>query len=180
MSTFSAKDGRQIEIRPAAIEDAERIISFAKILFLSTDQVLTLPEEYKMTVEQEVLFIESYTNNPTALLLVAVYGNEVVSLLNFKCGEKKKIQHSGEFGISVLPAFQALGIGKQMVIELLNWAKQKPQIEKIFLNVFHTNPVAINLYKSLGFKEEGRMLKAAKQPDNTYVDIIYMSKFMNE
>jgi len=177
---FSAKDGRQIEIRPAVIEDAESIISFAKILFPSTDQVLTLPEEYKMTVAEELLFIESYSSTPTALLLVAVYGNEVVSLLNFKCGEKKKVRHSGEFGISVHPAFQGLGIGKQMIIELLNWAKQKPQIEKIFLNVFHTNPVAINLYKSLGFKEEGRMLKAAKQPDNTYADMIYMSKFMNE
>lgn len=180
MSTFSAKDGKQIEIRPAIIEDAENIISFAKILFPSTDQVLTLPEEYKISVAEEVLFIESYNSNPTALLLVAVYDNAVVSLLNFKCGEKKKIQHSGEFGISVHPAFQAIGIGRQMITELLNWAKQKPQIEKIFLNVFHTNPSAINLYKSLGFKEEGRMQKAAKQPDNTYADMIYMSRFMNE
>ena len=107
MSTFSAKDGRQIEIRPAAIEDAERIIRFAKILFPSTDQVLTLPEEYKMTVEQEVLFIESYTNNPTALLLVPVYGNEVVSLLNFlSVARRKRFSIRVNLALVCIPRFR--------------------------------------------------------------------------
>lgn len=177
MALFTAKDGKQIEIRPARRQDAAAIIAFAKVLFQSTDQVLTLPEEYTISVQDEELFIESHTTDPNALLLVATCGDEVVALLNFKCYPKKKIRHSGEFGISVHPAFQGIGIGRHIIKTFLDWAKQSSQVEKVILNVFHTNAAAIQLYKNLGFIEEGRMLKAAKQHDGSYVDIISMAIF---
>lgn len=177
MALFTAKDGKQIDIRPARRQDAAAIIAFAKVLFQSTDQVLTLPEEYTISVQDEELFIDSHTTDPNALLLVATYNDTVVALLNFKCYPKKKVRHSGEFGISVHPSFQGLGIGRCITATLLDWAKQHPQVEKVILNVFHTNAAAIQLYKSLGFVEEGRMLKAAKQPDGSYIDIISMAIF---
>ncbi|MGN6569590.1 MAG: GNAT family N-acetyltransferase [Flavipsychrobacter sp.] len=177
MALFTAKDGKQIEIRPARRQDAAAIIAFAKVLFQSTDQVLTLPEEYTISVQDEELFIDSHTTDRNALLLVAVYNDAVVALLNFKCYPKKKIQHSGEFGVSVHPAFQGLGIGRRIIETFLAWAKQSAQVEKVILNVFHTNATAMQLYKNLGFVEEGRMQKAAKQQDGSYVDIISMAIF---
>jgi RimJ/RimL family protein N-acetyltransferase len=60
------------------------------------------------------------------------------------------------------------------VQRFLDWAVTHPQIEKVFLSVFHTNQNAIKLYLSLGFKEEGRHIKAAKQPSGEYVDVVQM------
>jgi RimJ/RimL family protein N-acetyltransferase len=42
------------------------------------------------------------------------------------------------------------------------------------LQVFATNENAIKLYKKLGFIEEGRHIKAIKQLDGEYVDIVQM------
>jgi RimJ/RimL family protein N-acetyltransferase len=57
---------------------------------------------------------------------------------------------------------------------LVKWARQNVQIEKVFLQVFSTNTNAINMYKTLGFVEEGRHIKAIKQSAGNYVDIIQM------
>ena len=76
--------------------------------------------------------------------------------------------------MSVHPNYQGLGIGKQLIETLLDWARNNKQIEKVVLQVFATNGRAIDLYRTMGFVEEGRHIKAIKQPDGTYVDVIQM------
>ena len=44
--------------------------------------------------------------------------------------------------------------------DVLDWAVRTPRVEKIELFVRSTNRVAIRLYRSLGFPEEGRAEKA--------------------
>jgi RimJ/RimL family protein N-acetyltransferase len=167
-----------ISIRPATENDAQQIIDFARILFASTDQVLTTPEEYTITPEEEKAWIRKAQETPACIILIAVMENKVVGLLDFFAKPRKKIAHTGEFGVSVHPEYQEKGIGKRMVGALLKWAEQEPQIEKVCLQVFDTNHHAIRLYKSLGFVEEGRQVKAAKQASGQYIDIIQMHKFV--
>jgi RimJ/RimL family protein N-acetyltransferase len=174
MKEHLTKDGRRFTIRRPTIDYAEAIINYSKLLFASTDQVLTVPEEYLMTVEKEIKWIEDLNNNANALLLVAEINNNVVGLLFFMPNSKKKILHTGEFGVSVHPDYQSQGIGKLLVESLVKWARQNVQIEKVFLQVFATNSNAIRLYKKLGFIEEGRHIKAIKQSDGNYVDVIQM------
>jgi len=174
MSIFVTKDGRQLIIRQPAEEDAQSIIDYSKILFASTDQVLTTPEEYTITVENEKIWITNFNQNPTALVLVAEVNKQITGLLFFIPGAKKKNLHTGEFGVNVHPDFQGIGIGRSLIEKLLNWAKETTPIEKVLLNVFHTNHRAIQLYKDLGFIEEGRHIKAIKQLNGEYVDMIQM------
>jgi RimJ/RimL family protein N-acetyltransferase len=174
MNEFLAKDSREFTIRKPSVDDAEEIINYSKQLFESTDQVLTLLEEYTITVDNEIKWIENLNDNPNSLLLIAEMDNKVIGLLFFIPNTKKKILHTGEFGVSVHPAYQGQRIGQLLVETLLEWAKQNVQIEKVFLQVFATNANAIKLYKTLGFIEEGRHIKAIKQVDGTYVDIIQM------
>lgn len=58
--------------------------------------------------------------------------------------------------------------------DLIDWANNHGVIEKIILQVFTTNLKAISLYNSLGFKEEGRFVKAVKQKNGGYVDVVQM------
>lgn len=174
MREYLTNDNRRFGIRKPTVENAEEIISYSKILFASTDQVLTTSEEYKITVEDEKKWIDNFNRNPNSLLLIADMSDTIVGLLFFNPNTKKKNLHTGEFGVSVHPKYQGLGIGKALIGNLLSWCRQQKQIEKVFLQVFATNDRAIKLYEKFGFIEEGRHVKAIKQMDGEYVDIIQM------
>ena len=174
MNTYYTKNKQNVIIRRPSESDAQNIIDYSKIVFASTDQVLTTLEEYTITEENEKVWINNFNQNPNALALIAVLDVQVIGLLFFVPNAKKKNQHAGEFGVSIHPDFQAVGIGRLLIEELLQWANKNVQIEKVFLNVFHTNKNAIKLYKDLGFIEEGRHIKAIKQLNGEYVDILQM------
>jgi RimJ/RimL family protein N-acetyltransferase len=173
-TTYLTKDEMKYVIRRPTESDAENIINYSKILFASTDQMLTTLEEYTITVENEKVWINNFNQNPDSLVLVAELDNQIVGLLFFVPQPKKKNSHTGEFGVNVHPDYQQMGIGRALVEELLKWARANAKIEKVFLTVFHTNQKAIQLYEKLGFVEEGRHIKAIKQLNGEYVDILQM------
>jgi RimJ/RimL family protein N-acetyltransferase len=174
MKKYLTKDGKTFIIRRPTEDDAENIIIYTKILFSSTDQVLTTLEEYNITIEAERLWINSFKENPNALVLIAEIKSEIVGMLFFISNPKRKTSHTGEFGVSVHPRFQGCGIGRILIELLLSWARENSQIEKVYLSVLHTNQKAIHLYKSLGFIEEGRQIKGVKQLSGEYADIVQM------
>jgi RimJ/RimL family protein N-acetyltransferase len=174
MNNYLTKDGRTFTIRRPEESDAESIINYSKILFASTDQVLTTSEEYTITVEHEKIWINNANQNPNAITLIAELNNQMIGLLFFVPNTKKKNAHTGEFGVSVHPDFQGLGIGRILIEALLKWARDNVNIEKVFLNVFATNQKALKLYKDFGFIEEGRHIKAIKQLSGEYVDVLQM------
>ncbi|WP_250159645.1 GNAT family N-acetyltransferase [Bacillus toyonensis] len=51
-----------------------------------------------------------------------------------------------------------MGIGSKLLSHFIEWAKEQEGLEKICMDVFSNNERAINLYKRLGFKEEGRKI----------------------
>jgi len=178
MAKIVSRDGKEVVIRRPVEDDAARIIQYAKELFASTDQLLTTLIEYSITVEDEKAWIRNSYQNPNTLILVAVCGEQIVGLLDFTPKTKRKNSHIGEFGVSVDVNFQRQGIGRALIESMLQWARDNHQLEKVFLNVFHTNHAAIKLYRDMGFIEEGRHVNAAKQPSGEYVDIIQMYRIV--
>jgi RimJ/RimL family protein N-acetyltransferase len=172
--THLTKDKRSFVVRNPREEDAANIINYSKILFASTDQVLTTLEEYTITVENEKIWINTLNENSNSNVLVAEIGGQIAGLLFFIPNSKRKNAHTGEFGVSVHPDFQGIGIGRVLVETLIDWAKRNATIEKVYLNVFATNTDAIRLYQNLGFVQEGRHVKAVKQVTGEYVDTIQM------
>jgi RimJ/RimL family protein N-acetyltransferase len=174
MSDHKTKNGEFFTIRRPNEDDAQNIIDYSKMLFASTDQVLTTLEEYTITVQQEQTWINNFNDDPNSIILIAEMQRRIIGLLFFVGGSKKKNAHTGELGVSVNPGFQGMGIGRQLMGSLIRWAQDNPAIEKVFLNVFATNHRAIRLYQSLGFIEEGRFVKGVKQPDGQNVDVLQM------
>jgi len=174
MKTFLTRANRKITLRQPTEADAEAIIKYSKILFASTDQVLTTFEEYTISIENEKIWINNFKQNSNSFILIAEHENQIIGLLFFIPNSKKRNSHTGEFGVSVHPNFQGVGIGRILIESLLVWAKNNIHIEKVYLNVFCTNHFAIKLYKDLGFIEEGRHIKAIKQASGEYIDTIQM------
>ncbi len=176
--TVTLKDNTQAIVREAAVPDAESILAFATMLFTTTDSVLTVAEEFSITLEEERGFIQAHINSPTAILLVAVHNEQVIGLLNFNAHPKVKMRHTGEFGVSIHPDYRGQGIGRKMIEALINWAQGVKEIEKLILHVMHTNTGAIKLYENLGFSTEGREVRVIKQPDGSYADLVAMGLFL--
>src|SRR6478735_8771367 len=165
MKKYQTKDKSEFIIRKPVEADAANLIAYSKLVFASTDQLLNTAEEYTITVDGEKVWINNFLQNLSSIALVAELNNQIVGMLFFVSQTKRKNAHTGEFGVNVHPDFRSLGIGKALTEYLIEWAQLHPQIEKVFLQVFATNNKAIKLYTSLGFKEEGRFVKAIKQDD---------------
>jgi RimJ/RimL family protein N-acetyltransferase len=174
MKEHKTKDGRKFTIRKPTEDDAQDIIDYSRMLFASTDQVLTTLEEYTITVQQERTWISNFNEDPNSIILIVRMEDRMAGLLFFVGGSKKKNAHTGELGVSIHPDWQGLGIGRQLMRSLIEWAQNNPAIEKVFLNVFATNDRAIRLYKDLGFAEEGRFIRAVKQSNGDYIDVLQM------
>ncbi|WP_281249477.1 GNAT family N-acetyltransferase [Fictibacillus arsenicus] len=73
--------------------------------------------------------------------------------------QKERTKHVGTLGIVVSKKYTGLGLGKVLMKDLIEWAKQNGLTKKISLVTNETNTVAIELYKKLGFEVEGLLKK---------------------
>lgn len=107
----------------------------------------------------------------------AVDGNEVVGWCDVVRCERQGMTHVGHLGMGVLSSYRGLGIGRRLLAATLEDAFKKG-IERIDLEVFSSNQVAINLYKAQGFAEEGRK-RNARLLDGRCDDFVIMALFKN-
>lgn len=74
--------------------------------------------------------------------------------------------------IATHPEFRGRGIGKKILVHALCWARDREGLVRAFLEVREGNAAAMNMYRSLGFVEDGRRKEYYK--DNNE-DAILMS-----
>jgi RimJ/RimL family protein N-acetyltransferase len=172
--TFQLKNGDSVTIRSAQEADAEAYLNLCKRITSEEIYSLNQPSELTFTVEQEAQWLKSNIDNDCHLVLVAEVSGKIVGQLDFSNGLKKLISHTGEFGMGVHKDYRGLGIGAFLLGELINWAQEHPQIEKINLCVHRTNDRAIAMYKKFGFVQEGIRTKDLKYSNDVYVDTVLM------
>ncbi|MBO1581905.1 GNAT family N-acetyltransferase [Bacillus sp. XF8] len=165
-------------IRTGRVEDSESTLDIQKSIVSEGHFLISLPEEFKKTSSEQRKWVQGVLENEKETLLVAEKDGEVVGWIVFLTENKKRLSHTGSFGIMIHKNYRGLGIGKMLLQALLDWAEKNPLIEKISLGVFSTNYSAISLYKKMGFIEEGRKIKEFKMNDNEYVDDILMYKLV--
>lgn len=173
--TKITKSGLTVTVRNPEIGEGEELLATVRIIIEKSQHLLTLPDEFKMTVEQENDFIREQLEIPGNLMLVPVINGKIAGLLNFTIGKKRRISHYGDFGVSLLPEVQSQGVGRVLMEVFLAWAKSNPQIETVRLKVHAKNTRAIALYRKLGFVEEGREIRAMKLSPTEYDDVIMMA-----
>ena len=83
--------------------------------------------------------------------------------------------HVVELTMAVHEGYQGRGIGKKLLSHLIDWARSNPKVERIELRVRSSNTNAIELYKKMGFVQEGRMIKRLKIGPDRYLDDFAMA-----
>lgn len=155
-------------IREAQREDAAALLEHTHLVSGESDFLSFGQGEFKRNLIEEEAFIEDHLQAPNQLCIVAEINMEIIGLLTVKSSTKKRLQHIGEFGISIQKRFWGEGVGSQLVDSMIAWARQNELIRKLNLLVLANNTSAIHVYKKLGFEEEGLMRRASFQHGSFY------------
>lgn len=166
-----------IHYREVQLTDAHELIRYLKIVMSETNYLRMYPDEVKYTIEEEESYIKSVLNQDNSTILLALDADLIVSVAGIHGQQFKKFRHIAEFGISVIKEYWGRGIGKEMTIRLINWSKKNPHLKKLVLHVNVENLIAINLYKQLGFKQEGLLINDFYY-DGRYVDTLIMGMLL--
>lgn len=170
---INLKNGKILTIREANKSDAGKIITYINTIAGESDFLTFGIGEFHMTVEMEEEMIDKISKQRNALFIVAEVEGEIVGNLSFSGGARPRVEHTGEFGVSVLKEYWGMGIGKNLVECLIQWSKETSIIRKINLRVREDHIRGINLYQWLGFVVEGRKTREF-YVDGKFYDAILM------
>lgn len=176
---YPLKRGGEFVIRTGAVADAVTLLRVTREVLEERDYLLTEPEEFHLTIQEEKDWIESYLDHPCRLLIVAEADDDIVGILDFRNGIRNRNMHTGTLGMLVTKPYRNQGVGKALLQTLLDWATAHPVIEKVALSVFADNLKAQALYRKMGFIEEGRRPREYKR-NGEYIDDIMMYRFVNQ
>ncbi|MDB4539951.1 GNAT family N-acetyltransferase, partial [Saprospiraceae bacterium] len=152
---FEIRDGHKLLVKEAEGAEAAPIIKYVNEVAGQTDFLSFGANELGLSESDEQRFLEKCLESNNQLFLVGWINGSVVSTLSFHGGQRPRLRHAGEFGMSVDREFWGLGIGSFMVDVMINWAKSHQAITKINLRVRTDNDRAIKLYQRKGFSIEG-------------------------
>ncbi len=173
--TFQFKDGRTCIIRECLEADAEVVLKLFRTVAAESDNLGRLPDEIKLTVEEECEYIRARRESPNSIMVLAEVNGSAAALAGVEGQKLKKFAHHGELGMSILRACWRLGIGRAILDYLEAWAR-RAGLRKLCLRVYDFNEPAYRLYCTAGFTEEGRFKADVLRADGTYGDTIYMAK----
>ena len=138
-----------------------------------------LNKEHNSIYETELLireFIKNYNN-------IYYYNWIIIDKLNFNVigtlslHEVDVQNDKVEIGIIISNLYQNKGYAKETINEVISLAFNILKVKRIEAKIMKGNVQSVNLFKSLGFKEEGVLLSAIKK-NNKYYDI-YLFSLLN-
>ena len=173
-NTITLKDGRRCVLRNATESDGKAALDNFILTHEQTDNLLSYPDESDITAEQESEFLKSKTESDREIEILAEVEGSVVGLAGVdSMGNKYKVRHRADFGISIDKAYWGLGIGRALLEASVECAR-KAGYEQLELNVVTENSRAIAMYEAAGFVEFGRNPRGFKSRLSGYQELVYM------
>ena len=133
--------------------------------YLHNSKIFTLEETHKWFIE----------NNPDYYIIEK--DNEKIGY--FRLSNFSKENNSVYIGADIAPKFRGKGLGKLAYQKFLPFLFKEYNLNKLSLEVLSTNTVAINLYKKIGFVQEG-IKREHVIKNNKYIDSCIMSMLYSD
>lgn len=168
------KNGQECTIRNATYEDGQQVSELYAKVHDETDYLLAYSDEHAFDVEGESEFLKGREESSKDIMLLAVVDGKIVANAGISgIGNKDKVKHRAEFGISVLKEYWGLGIGRNLMKVCVECAK-KAGYKQLELEVVADNAKACKMYKSAGFVEFGRNPKGFLSRYSGYQEVVSM------
>ena len=172
--TVVLKNGIEALLRNGDAADGLAVFENFNLTHAETDYLLSYPDENSYDPDKEAKFLEEKTKSPNEIEIIAIIDGKIAGTAGIEAvGEKYKVKHRAEFGISILKEYWGLGLGRALAMACIQCAKDAGY-EQLELDVVSENERALSLYRSLGFVEFGRNPKGFKSRTAGYQEVIYM------
>jgi RimJ/RimL family protein N-acetyltransferase len=168
------KNSKEVKIRTAEISDAENLLNTIKRYIADSEFIPKLFPEIKLTIQQEEDWIKSFVQKENSLLLIAEYENMIVGNIDITGNPRTIMQHTGMIGMGMLLEWRNSGLGTALMEQAINWAKENPILELLWLQVYCENKLGVSLYRKMHFEENGIIKNYFKQ-NGKYYDNLTMS-----
>lgn len=147
--------GKVIAFRQASIEDAQAIVDYIHLVAAESDNLSFGADAVPITLENEIEYLKSLEGSQSSAHFVALCDGVIIATSNLATKARPRMAHVASLGISVRKDFWHMGIGHELMNEMIRWAKENGVIRKINLTVRSDNLNAIALYKKCGFTYVG-------------------------
>lgn len=174
------KLAQEITFREAQGTDAPAFLEFMQIVAGETD-FLVMEEGGLPLTEQEMAAILSRTEEAyNQLCLLALAGSDVVGAITIHTPHQEKLSHIGDVFLAVRQAYWGQGLGRILLEEVCDWARDYAGLARLELTVQCRNQAAVHLYQSVGFDIEGTKQRGARSKEGEWLDLYYMGKLVDK
>lgn len=175
---ITLKDGRCLLLRSAEEKDAELMMEYLMKTAEETHYLLRYPDEIHFSIEQEKQIIRNILASDNTVWFTVFDGNKAVGNCSISWNNDRiKIRHRCDLAIALEQKYCGCGLGTLLLERACTKAKSMG-LEQIELGVYADNERGIALYKKMGFEEYGRIPRAFRLKDGTYIDEINMVRFI--
>jgi len=148
----STKQKEIISIRPLKVTDARYYPKWLANPFISKFQFAQKPKRRTEKEQKEIL--SKILKNKNEKYFLILLGNCPIGTTSIIIDEKNKC---GNFSIMIGARKEwGKGYGRKAIQLILNYAFYVLKLNRVELDVFSFNKRAINIYKKVGFKIEGK------------------------
>ncbi|MEC5425789.1 GNAT family N-acetyltransferase [Virgibacillus sp. C22-A2] len=166
-----------MEIRQLNRTDAEDYLSIRLEALQSSPYAFasSYEEEKNQTAEK---YKNRFTTPANTFTFGAFEESQLVGVVTLITEQLIKLNHRANIvAMYIKPEKRGIGLGKDLILKVLEKAYRLEGIEQIYLSVVTTNIPAKKLYASCGFEIIGKEKRALKI-DNTYYDEEHMVLFL--
>lgn len=168
------KNGKELILRNGTAEDGAEVVDVFNRTHGETDFLYAYPDENSFDAKSEGSFLDWHVDKEKAVMMLAVVDGRIVGTASVETmGEKYKVRHRAEFGISILKEYWGLGIGGELLAACIECARNAGY-EQLELTVVGENERAIALYRKYGFTEFGRNPFGYKSRSGGYQETVFM------
>ena len=167
---------KDLVIRQIKESDAKKVLEAFLEITKTSKWLLTAREEGPKSVREELKYIRNHAKTKNSHLAMAMMRGEIVGLVGAEGANKRRNSHVAVVGLAIRKKWRGKGIGKEAMRYIISWAKGAG-LKKLRLGVIAENKIAQKLYKSMGFKKEGRFSRELKI-GSKYYDTLELAKFI--
>ena len=177
--------GDPLVVRIAERRDAPRFIDHKRTIVSETDRLLQSEEDELPDIDTQRAILAHFSQRENSLCLVAhrpgVFPGRgrLLGSLTLLGGMNQRTEHVSRLGMGVVRTEWRRGIGRRMVELALHWARHNERVEPLTLQVYSSNGPARTLYDTVGFLEDGCLVREVRLEDR-FEDLVTMSMCVDE
>lgn len=178
LKKFFAKNGEEIILRTLRASDLKRVKEFRNFInsIIAEDDFISMNRKRKLKEERDWLKNNlNQTKSGKKVLVIAENKGKIIGNCMIASGEGVG-NHIGILGIAIVKEKRGIGIGKELIEETINFAKNKLRfkLKIIRLPCMETNKAAQNLYRKVGFKEVAKIPKQIQRKGKLISEIVML------